>query len=338
MLKKQLHRAIRGVFLILAFSFLPIVAHGESLDSFDAVIHPSEQQLDKNQLYYDLHYQPNEEERLTVTLTNRTAEPIKLKAAFNRAVTNSLGVVEYSGMNKDESAFGPSITDHVKLSDQEIDLAGNQSKDIYLDIHMPKQEFDGVLAGGLYLEQLSDKKVDGNIKNVFSREIAVLLQNKTSEVKPELNITKAEATQANNRNAVMVTIDNEKATYVKNVAIDYEVEKDGTAITKAKKEQLSIAPSSRFPFLILMDNIEFTPGTYTVKTTVTAGDQKWRASPTFTIDREEAKHYSDSDVSIEEKTTPPWIWVGIAVILILIAVVVFMYSRNRRLKKKLDGK
>jgi uncharacterized membrane protein len=87
-----------------------------------------------------------------------------------------------------------------------------------------------------------------------------------------------------------------------------------------------------------MDNTEFTPGTYTVKTTVTAGDQKWRASPTFTIDREEAKHYNDSDVSIEEKTTPPWIWVGIAVILILIAVVIFMYSRNRRLKKKLDGK
>lgn len=48
MLKNLLKPFIRGVFFILAFSFLPIVAHGESLDSFDAVIHPSEHQIDKN--------------------------------------------------------------------------------------------------------------------------------------------------------------------------------------------------------------------------------------------------------------------------------------------------
>lgn len=35
---KQPISLIRGLFLVLAFSFLPVVAHGESLDSFDAVI------------------------------------------------------------------------------------------------------------------------------------------------------------------------------------------------------------------------------------------------------------------------------------------------------------
>lgn len=80
-----------------------------------------------------MQYQPDEAERLTVTLTNRTDQSIKLKASFNRAITNSLGVIEYSGMNMDESHFGPNITDYVKLSDKEINLAANQSKDVYLD-------------------------------------------------------------------------------------------------------------------------------------------------------------------------------------------------------------
>lgn len=71
------------------------------------MIHPSEHQIDKNQLYYDLQYQPDEAERLTVTLTNRTDQSIKLKASFNRAITNSLGVIEYSGMNMDESHLDP---------------------------------------------------------------------------------------------------------------------------------------------------------------------------------------------------------------------------------------
>lgn len=338
MLKKRSKSFIRGVFLVLALSFLPIVAHGESLDTFDAVIHPSEQQIDKDQLYYDLQYQPNAAERLTVTLTNRTDQPLKLKASFNRAVTNSLGVVEYSGMNKDESNFGPNITDYVKLSDQEIELAGNQSKDIYLAVKMPEKEFEGILAGGLYLEQAPSGKVDGNIRNVFSREIAVLLQNKTDEVKPVLKITKAKAVQANSRNAIDVTVDNEKAVYVKDAALEYQVEKDGKTIAKDKKEKLTLAPSSRMPYLIQMNNTEFSPGTYTVKMTIRSGDQKWTGHPTFTIDRKKAEDYNANDVSIKKKTTNPWIWIGLAVILILLAIVIFMYNRNRNLKKKLDGK
>lgn len=338
MLIKSFKLLMRGLFLVLAFSFLPIVAHGESLDTFDAVIHPSEHQIEKDQLYYDLKYQPNEAERLTVTLVNRTDQSIKLKAAFNRAVTNSLGVVEYSGMNKDESNFGPNITDYVKLSDTEIDLAGNESKDLHLDVNLPDKEFEGVLAGGLYLEQISNEKVEGNIKNVFSREIAVLLQNKTDEVKPELKITKAKATQVNSRNAITVTVDNERATYVKDVSIDYQVEKDDKTIAKNKKEKLTLAPSSRMPFLIQMDNTEFSPGTYTVKMTINADDQKWTGSPKFTINQEKANDYNDKDVSIEEEPTNYWIWDGIAVIILLLAIVIFMYNRNRNLKNKIDGK
>lgn len=335
---KQLIYLFRGVCLLLAFSFLPIVAHGESLDSFDAVIHPSEHQIEKDQLYYDLQYQPKESERLTITLTNRTEQPFKLKATFNRAVTNSLGVVEYSGMNEDESDFGPNITDYVKLSDPTIDLAPKESKDIYLDVKMPDKEFEGILAGGLYIEQLSTEKVEGNIKNVFSREIAVLLQNKTDEVKPNLTIAKANALQVNHRNAVNVIVDNEKATYVKNMSVDYQVDKDGKTIATAKKEKLTMAPSSRMPFLIQMDNTEFSPGTYTVKMTINADDQKWTGSPKFTINQKKANDYNDKDVSIEKESANPWIWIGIAVIILLLAVVIFMYNRNRHLQKKVDGK
>lgn len=338
MLRKLLNPFIRGAFLVLAFSFLPIVAHGESLDSFDAVIHPSEHQIDKDQLYYDLQYQPGETERLTVTVTNRTEKPIQLKTSFNRAVTNSLGVVEYSGMNQDKSDFGPNITDYVTLKDKEIDLAANESKDIHLDVKMPDKEFEGVLAGGLYMEQISTEKIEGNIKNIFSREIAVLLQNNTSKIKPDLKITKARAAQANSRNAINVTIDNQKATYVKDVAIDYHVEKDGKSIAKGQNKQLTLAPSSRMPYLIQMDNTEFSPGTYTVKMKVRAGDQKWQANPTFTINQEKAADYNKKDVSIKETSPNLWIWGGIAVIIILLAVVIFMYNRNRNLKKKLDGK
>jgi hypothetical protein len=36
------------------------------------------------------------------------------------------------------------------------------------------------------------------------------------------------------------TVDNEKSTYVKNAAIDYQVEKDGKILTKDKKEKIAV--------------------------------------------------------------------------------------------------
>lgn len=61
---------------------------------------------------------------------------------------------------------------------------------------------------------------------MFSRECAVLLQNKTDEVKPELKITKAKATQVNNRNMGTATVDNERATYGEAVSIEGEAAND----------------------------------------------------------------------------------------------------------------
>lgn len=63
----------------------------------------------------------------------------------------------------------------------------------------------------------------------------MLLQNTTDEISPELKIINAQAIQANSRNAINVTVDNEKATYVKDVTINYQVEKDGKTIVKDKR-------------------------------------------------------------------------------------------------------
>lgn len=338
MRKNRLRTIIRGLFLVFAFSFFPTLVHGDSLDSFDAVIHPSDHQINQEQSYFNLKYQPDESERLTVTLTNRTDQTIKLKTSFNRTITNSLGVIEYSGTNKDDSNFGLNITDYVKLNTDLVELAGNESKDIYLDVKMPAKAFDGVLAGGLYIEEVSEGKIEGNIRNVFSREIAVLLRNSTDKVTPDLKITKAEASQVNGRNAIITTIDNEKATYVSDVTIDYQVVKDDKTIVKNKKEKLAIAPSSRFPYMISMDENEFSAGKYTVKMTITSGNQKWTGSPSFTINQKKATDYNDKDVTIEKRETNPWLLIGGIIIVLLIAIVVFMYMRYRKLKKKLNEK
>ncbi|WP_314067074.1 DUF916 and DUF3324 domain-containing protein [uncultured Vagococcus sp.] len=326
------------IFLIVIIFCYPKLSLAQSLDTFDARAHLPESQIDKNLTYFNLLLQPNSEEKLVVTLTNKSEAEIELKASFNRAITNNIGVIEYSGINEDKSASAPAnIEELVTLSEQVIRIEANQSKDIEMMVKMPENAFKGVLAGGLYLEQVSNAEVEGNIKNVFSREIAVLLHNDKTAVAPDVQIERAAANQVNSRNVIEVAIENKGAAYLKEVTIEYQVLLDEKTVVEGKNEQLSIAPNSLFHYKVPFEGEAFAAGTYTTNVVVTAGDKKWEGQPTFTIKAEKAKSLNKQAVSLDEKE-PRLSWWLIAlgmVLLLLLGGILYLINRNRQLRQRL---
>ncbi|MCB5953700.1 DUF916 and DUF3324 domain-containing protein [Enterococcus sp. CWB-B31] len=330
--------AIIYIFNLVAF---PSLVHGESLNSFDASIQVPDSQSDKNLSYFDVTLDPGKEEKLAITLVNKSEKTLSLKASFNRAVTNSGGVIEYSGINEDTSKSAPyDIEQLVTLSEENIQLESNQTKDVTLTVKMPEEKFSGVLAGGIYFEEVSDEKTEGNVKNVFSREIALLIHSDGQEVQPEVTITGAKADQANYRNVIEVGIENTAAAYVKKVNIDYTVLLDGKEVLTGKKEQLSIAPNTLFPFRIPFDGEEFDGGEYTVDIKVSNDQGEWEGSPQFTVTKEEAADMNEQDVTVQKSDFEiPWSTVAlIAVLLALAVVVIITINKNRKLKKQLAKK
>lgn len=339
--RKNIFSGFIGLIIILSVTIFSSPAQAESLDSFDAVVHFTDSQTNKELSYFDIQLAPEQKENLTVTLVNKGEQPLTLKAAFNRAVTNSAGVIEYSGINKDTAATTPyNIEELVTLSDSEIKLEPKQTKDITLAVAMPKNTFDGVLAGGVYFEALSDEKVEGNIKNIFSREIALLIHSNTADVKPDIVVDTAKADQVNYRNVIEVGVENKASTYVKNVTIDYRVLLDDKEVLSRKKEKLSLAPNTRMPFRIPFDGEEFGNGKYTVDITVSTDEDKWSGSPTFTISKGEAEDFNKSDVTVKKAGLDlPWSSIAlVAVLLILGIVILLMVNKNKKLKKELAKK
>lgn len=326
------------IFLIVFVVSYPKTSLAESLDTFDARAHLPESQIDNNLTYFNLLLQPNSEEKLVVTLTNKSEAEIELKASFNRAITNNIGVIEYSGINEDKSTSAPvNIEELVTLSNQDIRIEANQSKEIEMTVKMPEKAFKGVLAGGLYLEQVSDEEVEGNIKNVFSREIAVLLHNDKTEVAPDVTIERAAANQVNSRNVIEVAIENKAAAYLKEVTIEYQVLLDDKTVVEGENEQLSLAPNSLFHYKVPFEGESFAAGTYTTQVVVTAGDKKWEGQPTFTIKAEKAKSLNKQAVALDEKE-PLVSWWLIAlgmVLLLLLGGILYLINRNRQLKQRL---
>ena len=87
------------------------------------------------------------------------------------------GVVEYSGANEEATPSAPyAIEELVALSDETLSLAPNEQKEITLTVQMPSESFDGILAGGLYVQQTGSEEFQGNVQNLLAREVAVLLR------------------------------------------------------------------------------------------------------------------------------------------------------------------
>lgn len=205
-------------FWILPFFFLlmgNLNIYGESLQSFDAQIQVNESTPSTNDNYFDLQLKPGQESTLNVLVTNLKETEITIIPSFNRAKTNQLGVVEYSGRNQDRPNNLPiDIEKIVSVDKQKFTLAGHEQKKIPLTIKMPEKDFDGVIAGGLYLQEEPKKDIQGNIQHVFSREIAVLLKTQLNKIQPNLELKKAAPTQINQRNAIKATLENTNAAYL----------------------------------------------------------------------------------------------------------------------------
>ncbi|MBP1040155.1 DUF916 and DUF3324 domain-containing protein [Vagococcus sp. BWB3-3] len=332
------------VLLISAYSFfyLSNIAQADSLDSFDVVGDLPDNQLDKTVTYFDLLMKPEEKQTLNLRLTNRLDTPIPLELSFNKALTNGSGVVEYSGNLQDTSTSDtPNIEDLVTLEETSLTLKPKETKAIQLQINMPKETFSGVLAGGLYIKQTaSQNEQKGNVTNLLSREIAVLVRTDKTAVKPELKILSASALQANSRNVIEAVVENTTATYISDVTIEAKVTQDGKEVLTDKKENMKIAPTSQFHYRIPLSGTSFEGGTYDVNLKITSGDSQWMGSPSFTIENKEAQSLNRQDVSVQAaKPAIPWSTIILVSVLIIFMIVLwYVMQYNRQLRQSLASK
>ena len=324
------------ILLMFALFYLPTPAQANSLDSFNLVAEIPENQLDQKVTYFDLLLKPDEKQTLTLRVTNRLEEELPLEISFNKALTNGSGVVEYAGNLTDQGTFAlPNIEDLVTVSANTLTLAPKETQELQLKIHMPKEAFKGLLAGGIYVKQVEPAKSEaGNVTNLLSREIALLLRVNKEPVAPELKVVSATAQQANARNGVIAVIENVSGTYVSDVAIKTTITKDGKEVISDKKEGMKIAPSSQFPYRISLAGQAFKEGTYEVALEITAGEQSWSGTESFTIEPEVAASFNRQDVTLQDqKSDFPWSSLILVSVLLIFMLVLWRLLRyNRQLK------
>lgn len=349
-------------FLVAIMSFF-IVNPNVSASEFNFSVTPviTENQIDKQKTYFDLLLEPEQKETLTAKLRNDTDREVKVDVDINSATTNINGVVEYDKNNiKSAESLKYNLKDYVEVPKQ-ISLAPKSESEIKIDVTMPKEKFDGIIAGGISFKEHKDEDKTSEtsqgiaIKNEYSFVVALLLRQNKNSVEPNLVLHNVKADQVNARNVIFATVENDQKTYINQVTVDGEITKKGSKemLYQENKEHMQFAPNSDFHFPISLKGDPLKAGNYHVKVVFygnptdkgsftrknSEGENekfqyRWVLEKDFTIDGKVARSLNEKDVSIKKDYT--WLYVLLGFLLLLFAIFVVWFIRRKNKKEEKD--
>ncbi|MGM0276560.1 DUF916 and DUF3324 domain-containing protein [Enterococcus sp. AZ080] len=328
--------------LVILFLFLPISAQAEetALNTHVTPLFP-ESQVDEGKGYYELLLAPGQKETLQLKVGNSSSEPINVQVTPHTAYTNTLGNVEYG---KDAEEADPTLVhslDELMTPSEVITLAGKETKVIDISLQMPKDAFEGYLAGGLRITEVKEEEEseapEGEgvaIKNEFAHVVGVVVSNTRDSVQPELELLDVFADQLNYRNVISATLQNFTPTFINQLAVEATVKRAGESdvLYEASKEKMQMAPNSNFNFPISLEGDRFRSGNYVLELTAKSGDNEWSWTREFTIDADDARKLNREDVMIDN--SPNWWMIGALILLTLLVVILLYLALKKRRQEK----
>lgn len=330
--------------LLLSILFLPQSGQASKFNfAVDTVI--PNNQIDKQKTYFNLEMKPDQSQTLTIKLRNDTNYPVKLKPEIHSATTNRNGVVEYGkSSTKRDSSLRYDMSKLIKVK-KEITVPAKGKVLLPLEVKMPKEGYDGILAGGITLEEKKankagqENKSQGlNIENKYAYVVGITLQENKNEVKQKLKLKKVAPGQVNARNVIEATLQNPTSTYLNRFEVDAFVTKKDhdEKLYSAKKKAMQVAPNSHFDYPMPLNGEKMRPGTYTLHLKAKSSNENWNFTKDFIIKHDEANKFNEQDVSIEQANYFWWYVIGSFLLLLAMFLGFILWRKKKKSEREQD--
>lgn len=306
--------------------------------------------------YFDLLLKPGEKQTASLFINNPTSRPRTLTLEINPATTNSHGKIEYEPKAPAEDLVPFDIRKAVKAPET-IELAPEELKEIPLEIKMPDITYDGIVAGGIKISEVtteestaatepsSNETSESNglaIRNEYSYVVALLLSQNQKEVAPDIEFFKADLSTELSKDAIDLSFKNVTNAYLNDAYIQATIaHQDGLLTISQDDGGRQIAPATIFSFPVLIEE-KIPMGEYQVAVDIYGyqDDQgsftngkgekyrfKWELQDTFTMENRVIKGNSGT----ETYNSNGWKYIGLLLFSGLTGGFIYL---GKRLKKK----
>lgn len=291
--------------------------------------------------YFDLSVKAGEKQTLSIQLSNQSTKEQTLHMEVTNAVTSDVGTIDYTA---DLDRIGPSLS--VPLTSlikgpKEVKLKAKESQTVEFELSVPKQSFNGVILGGIYFKPKEDDPSNQDaqgvqIQTIYSRLIAVRLQESDKKVTPELQLTDVKPNVIEDGRVFLATIQNTQPVIVEDLSIEaniYTKGEEDTPVYTAKGDGMRMAPDSVFAYRIFIGDQSFDQGSYVLRLTAQSAGKTWHLDKEFKVSRKDAARLNQlvlmDDESAAAKGTFVWWFFGIVGLLLLLGTGVFFAWRKQ---------
>lgn len=343
--KKQQWQPITIILLALFFFVsqpLASFANVESeLNFFVTPVLPESQLEGGATSYYDLNLGAGEQEELQMRLKNTTDDPIAIEVSVHTAFTNVNGQVEYG---VDAETPDPTLSfsvDSLIETPGIISLDPQEEQVITMDLRMPEEEFEGVLAGSIRIEEVDSNQAENQdaeglgIRNAYAFIVGVVISNNRSVTESELELLDVFADQVNYRNVFSATIQNFTPTFVNHLEVVAEVRASGSddILYEAHRTGMQMAPNSHMHFPISLNGDRFRSGNYVLTMSASSEGKVWEWNQDFRVEAADARRLNNEYVTLEPETNW-WLIGGVTTLVLAVLIIVVLIIKKKRNAKE----
>lgn len=281
--------------------------------------------------YFDLNLSPEKEQNVQVEVFNDSDEQIEVVIEINKATTSNVGNINYQKTDNLDESLIHNIEDIVKSDNKNVILPAGESKIVNFTIEMPKEEFSGILLGGLRFTLADKEKEITGIENRFAYTVGLVLSNNSDELPVNLNLIDVTAGQLNYRNHILVNLQNDVSRIIDQMDVHAEVYPKGkdTILYSSQSSGMRMAPNSNFQYGISTNETAFKSGKYTLKLEATADGKEFEWTQDFEISGTDAETLNKDAILIEEQNNNIWMWISFIAVG-LCSLLAFLYLRKTK--------
>lgn len=359
---KKIGIIIFGVFLLGQIS-------GAAADGVNFSVDPQlpSDQKDQNLGYFDLFMKPGESQEVTIKLSNTTNKEVTVDTTFSNATTADSGLAVYlPPVKENDPSLKYNISDYVQF-DKHIKIPAQSNIDVNAKIMMPKEEFQGVMAGGFTFKQdtgetdkeTTSKNTSVSVKNEYRYVVALVMRQSEKEVAPSLKLNKIEAGQVNNRNIIKANLQNYEMSYLNQLNVSSKItsQADKSVSYSYNNANMQMAPNSNFDLSIPVSkqgdlssgtSKPLAPGKYhayieaygeksedgkyvkEVEGKNVHYKYRWILEKDFEVTDTEAKKLNKSDPTVEKNNSTNWVMIiGLGIIALLLVIIFLLLKRRK---------
>lgn len=205
--------------LTVIFSGQTIIASANEGPKYTVTpILPRNQVIDvKDQ--FDLQVSPNEKKTIEVLVTNNSDEKIHIKATAVTGITNSNGIIDYTA---DKVAADETFKDIATLKEKQV-IPPRSNEKIQITYTVPKKGINGLILGGIKVEEEAMKTTKQTIKNKYNYVIPIKLHTEKKLPQATVNFKDIAITQNGLRNTITTTLENPQGAILRNITMSIDI-------------------------------------------------------------------------------------------------------------------